>query len=583
MSEIRYYQSCVSNVPTDSMSSGNSVMLTFIMDTGSILTSKVSLDVSDKTVGAFQISNKATFKFTPATKLVSGGGQIGLYSPVWYGALQNDEYPYQLKTFECASAGLQNMQSRVSKQRFRQNGQWIFFVQYLITYDSLTGGAAAEGSELIIECTYWRNPITPILTTGFQIYTYDKDGFAIDVSQDFSLDASGFQAYPVLDTAVTYVIQEGTVQKLSDYSVSIESPVPFEVDGCFVKYIFPKELQVAATDLIRVEGEEMMLAPDNTNDITSQKVAEDLGAATAEKFVVMKGCHAAQFQNKQMSAITQKLTVRFKQIKNPYSVRDTSPFKVEVYKKFTNGVLAQKILTTKAIILASQYKINNMDSFNLTATLKTVQEPTTHSFAFALKSIIPGSKPNGISSDITPAIHIYFPTTLTQDPKNKASNPANIVGKTSQVSLNGSPTYKVDSTLTYNEECQIFLCALIEFDTLSNIPVSTIEVQLSNLLNPESVTPTGQIVVTTLMKYSSDSVYYKIDQFKGQSNYQATKGTMDASKMKVYSLTPGQMTSETNQMYLLQFTSTHMVSQNGYIQIIIPNTFGLNSPSSTQA
>lgn len=281
--------------------------------------------------------------------------------------------------------------------------------------------------------------------------------------------------------------------------------------------------------------------------------------------MVIKGCHAAIYQNKQQTAITQKLTVRFKQIRNPYSVRNTSPFKVEVYKKFTGGVLSQKIITTKAIILGSQYSINNMNSFNLTATITTVQEPTTHSFAFLLKSIIPGSKPGGVSSDIMPAIHIYFPTTLTQDPNNKASNPVNIVGKTSQITVSGSPTFKVDSTLTYNEECQIFLCALIEFDSLNNIPVSIIEVQLTNLLNPESVTPTGQIVVTTLMKYTADTIYYKIDQFKGQSNYQATKGTIDPTKMKVFSLTPGQMTSETNQMYLLQFTSKHMVSQNGFI------------------
>lgn len=255
------------------MSSGNSVMLTFILDTGIIQTSKVALDVTDKTVGAFEISNKATIKFTPATILESAGGQIGIFSPVWYGSLQNDEYPYQLKNFECASTALQTMTSRVSKQRFRQNGQWVFFVQYLITYDSLTGGTAAESKELSIECTYWRNPIVPALVTGFQVYTYDKDGFAIDVSQDFSLDASAFAAYPVSDSAVTNVVADGTVQMLSDYSVSIESPVPFEVDGCYVKYIFPKELQVTASELTRIEGEDMMLGTDDGTDITSQKVA----------------------------------------------------------------------------------------------------------------------------------------------------------------------------------------------------------------------------------------------------------------------------------------------------------------------
>jgi len=127
------------------------------------------------------------------------------------------------------------------------------------------------------------------------------------------------------------------------------------------------------------------------------------------------------------------------------------------------------------------------------------------------KSVIPGSAPGGAASGILPGIHIYFPQTLVKDPNNKASNPINIVGIGVSVSLGGSPTFQVDQTLLYHEECQIYLCYLVEFDSANNIPAGKIEVQVQNLLNPESVAVTGNVIVTTLMKYTGDPRYYKID------------------------------------------------------------------------
>jgi hypothetical protein len=85
--------------------------------------------------------------------------------------------------------------------------------------------------------------------------------------------------------------------------------------------------------------------------------------------------------------------------------------------------------------------MNTISTFALNADIKTVQEPAVHKFTFDMKSIIPGSSPGGIDSGIVPAIHIYFPTTLIKDPKNSASNPINIIGKTTTVSLVGSPTF----------------------------------------------------------------------------------------------------------------------------------------------
>jgi hypothetical protein len=60
------------------------------MNLGTIPVSDISFSVSDSIVGAYTISNKATFKFTPKTKLEAKGGKIGITSPVWFGAAKRD-------------------------------------------------------------------------------------------------------------------------------------------------------------------------------------------------------------------------------------------------------------------------------------------------------------------------------------------------------------------------------------------------------------------------------------------------------------------------------------------------------------
>jgi hypothetical protein len=71
-------------------------------------------------------------------------------------------------------------------------------------------------------------------------------------------------------------------------------------------------------------------------------VASDLTSATG-KYVIIKGCQDNSLLNsnqaKKPTTIDQILTVQMGTIKNPYSVRDSEPFIIEVYKNWdsTNG------------------------------------------------------------------------------------------------------------------------------------------------------------------------------------------------------------------------------------------------------
>lgn len=141
----------------------------------------------------------------------------------------------------------------------------------------------------------------------------------------------------------------------------------------------------------------------------------------------------------------------------------------------------------------------------------------------------------------------------------------------------------MDTSGTYNELCQLFLCYVIEFSAANDITPGSIKVVISNMLNPESVQTTKDVEVTTLMKYASDTIFYKIDTVTVKSNYQAVAGEVDPAKMSVTSLTNDLSTAAVNQQYQLQFTSKHAVSKGGFIKVNLPPTFGFSSVSSTLA
>ena len=114
------------------------------------------------------------------------------------------------------------------------------------------------------------------------------------MSNTFNLDASSYGAYQIPDEDITYTIPTTTVQELGPYTVSIESPVPLEISsaGCFLKLIFPKELQVS-DELSAFEGSELLVDSSGGSTITP------LTSVTSgdTKYVVFQGCTDMSMHN----------------------------------------------------------------------------------------------------------------------------------------------------------------------------------------------------------------------------------------------------------------------------------------------
>jgi len=97
---------------------------------------------------------------------------------------------------------------------------------------------------------------------GFKINTFDEWGNEIDKTnvrklkvptdkKDFSFDASKFKPFPIIVPTEGFTIEgNNTIQAYSKFTIIIASPynpVPLEYSklGCFMKFIFPRELGVS--------------------------------------------------------------------------------------------------------------------------------------------------------------------------------------------------------------------------------------------------------------------------------------------------------------------------------------------------
>lgn len=210
-----------------------------------------------------------------------------------------------------------------------------------------------------------------------------------------------------------------------------------------------------SAELTTFTGAALMAGATGDGEITPTK----LDLAAAEKYVILPGCVDPEHKGK--TTYTTVLRVDFSMIKNPYSVRDTSPFKIQVYDKYdaATGTLSGLIQETKtSIIPQSMYEKNVVTGLSLSVLDPVVQEASVQSYGFTTSSDIPGAKVGGASSDMMSAIHIFFPYSgsgpvITKDPNNAATDVVDIFVDGDKSPISGAPAYSVDTSLTYNEFC----------------------------------------------------------------------------------------------------------------------------------
>lgn len=156
---------------------------------------------------------------------------------------------------------------------------------------------------------------------------------------------------------------------------------------------------------------------------------------------MIEGCRNADLQYRVFN-------LELSNIINPYMVRPTSMFKIQIYKEWdaaTNTPLKEIMSLTDYFLPASFFSTNSMVLVSFINSNYIVQEQGTVTLKFRMATDLPGTS---VAAGMMNAVHIRFPSAFTM--------PSN----TGQPTLSGSSSGSItlisfirDSEPTYDEDC----------------------------------------------------------------------------------------------------------------------------------
>lgn len=187
-------------------------------------------------------------------------------------------------------------------------------------------GAGTDPVEIV--CSYWTNPITPSIVSGFNIRTYDSDGNIYDKSSSFDLDATGLESATIADEDIAISLSVPAVDEVSSYTISFTVDTPIETTGeCFVKITFPEEIDVSGVILENIQGSGLFI--DETGSIITYD-ADDIVSNLDENWLMVHGCEFNPMDkttDELVNFVKDQFTITYTNIVNPSS-RSVSPFKI---------------------------------------------------------------------------------------------------------------------------------------------------------------------------------------------------------------------------------------------------------------
>lgn len=221
---------------------------------------------------------------------------------------------------------------------------------------------------VLVSCQYWSNPLSPMKESGYNLVTLDQNDFAIDQTDSanpLALDATAYKPFPIKDSSIVYTTGTKEVQASTYYTITIASEVKFEITGCYVKYNFPRELQVREADLTTFTAAALLVGSDGATNVSP--VAKDL-TTPGKQWVLFKGCQNKA--DKGARGITQVFQLKMDSITNPLSVRATSPFLIQIYKDYdaTAGLTNMIAEATTSLIPQTDYRVREVSTITVTAT-----------------------------------------------------------------------------------------------------------------------------------------------------------------------------------------------------------------------
>ena len=282
-----------------------------------ISTSNISLTSTNKQIGYTEQDNVLKIKFTPASTMSrTGDGLIILTMPQWYISRKSNTMYDTSKRNQCTSDFM-----KITSSQARANTRTLD-----IYYEDMPEEFWA-GTEIEINCRYFKNPISKKEWGPFYLETYDNEDtlHKIDASADYYFDTRTYEPFPMdrfRQSVNPAVFQIGIY---SIWSLVVRPGLPMN-QRCFIRIMIPPDLAFQDVNLIGDGIFRPINDPDNI--ISSNHKAVTVDPATGYTWLTIQGCHSASDVGESPAG-----TLQINKIQSPLAVKDTGEFLVEIYSE----------------------------------------------------------------------------------------------------------------------------------------------------------------------------------------------------------------------------------------------------------
>lgn len=312
-------------------------------------------------------------KVTPGLEFPKYGGEMSITIPDWYDGGTESVFSLNPSPTICSAP---DAVIKIATQQTSNKVHTIIFTSY------------TPGSEIVLTCSNYRNPIYASTIAGFQMTIRDLETpnnlVAIYPAWGFTIATLLPRALP-LPLKLALYEQDSDEPSLNpvpiqtDVGISIEfemGEVPIDGKGCYVKYTFPNDVPLPAT--ILRGGYQSFSALDyrmmysSSNGINLKRDVEYFirdQAFAAGNYIVVKGCTMRNVVGR-----GQKARVKFTGVLTPAAQKTTNLFKVEVYKEFDpqSYTLTHLMVTATGSIPQDRFTSGTLTNGVFSGLVKTI-------------------------------------------------------------------------------------------------------------------------------------------------------------------------------------------------------------------
>ena len=356
-----------------------------------------------------------------------------------------------------------------------------------------------------------------------------------------TLSAWDYQPNEFPDDRLSILPKIDVVNSLSEWTLTLSIPFPLDTE-CYVKFYLPNDLEFARE---RLKGKQLFRPSYHSDIINLDELIINPQDVGGYRSVVIPACRLEEWVG-----FSPQGSLFVKSIGTPPAIKNSEPFRVEIYKDENLQYMLAKIKNGRYIRF-DQLKPGVTGGFYFMPMDTRVQAFTDVVISFTAEHKLGD---NG-------AFLIIFPDSMVLPE----------VGGTLRVVPRFDENFMQTTTGEVLLGNQVRITDIFVPGNVPDFPY-TFNFTIEGVQNQRSAINAGGLNITTLLQYGDD-IFYTVDTGYSGTTFVATTTILEFNDIRI----KDPVTSGIDSIYTLDFMPGAGIPENGFMEIMVPPTLSMTS------